>query len=173
MKASLRVSHRAEVYAQSLFSLSKDLAEDLASLSFAVESEKSFFLSPLISLKEKESVLHPILERMDCLLKNFVFVLLNEKALDLLPQAMRAYQKLLWDFQGLEEAEAVSSKNLSASALDRLKSALRPVLKKEPLLRWRVVSSSKENGLLVRTSDFVFNDTFSMHARRILESSLS
>ena len=161
------ISKRAEVYAQCLFELcsEKALQDQLEELSLAFQGkERTFFLSPLISQKEKKKILAHSLTKLSPLLKNFLFVLTDKKALALLPQIKEAYQKILNESLDQVEGEVVSKQPLSIEEKKQLEEALKPILKKTPLLRQK--QKSLIGGFYIKVGDYIFNDTIQFHLKR-------
>lgn len=161
------ISKRAEVYARALFALcpEKELLNQLQELAKAFkEKEKSFFLSPLVSKQNKKQIFKDSLKNLSPLVKNFLFVLIDKKALALLPQITEAFKELLNDSLGQIEGYVVSKESLLLEEKARLEAALKPFFKKTVRLEQK--TTSLIGGFYIKAGDYVFNDTISFHLKK-------
>ena len=89
----------SETYARALFELdsSEEFSKNLQSFSSTFMEPKvfQFFLSLNVPLSEKKKVLSQSLKPAPILLKNFFFILLDNKKFSFLPEIMTLYQELL------------------------------------------------------------------------------
>ena len=161
------ISRRAEIYAQGLFALSPDKAvlDQLKELSLVFQSkEKEFFLSPLISKKEKKQILSKSMKNLPSLMKNFLFILIDRKALSLLPEITQAFRELLNESLGQVEGEVLSREPLSLAEKNQLEETLKPLFKKNLLLKQK--AKPFIGGLYIKAGDYIFNDTIQFHLKK-------
>ena len=161
------ISKRAEVYARALFALcpENELLDQLQELAHAFkEEEKSFFLSPLVSRQEKKQIVKDSLEGLPPLVRNFLFVLIDRKALALLPQITEAFKKLLNESLRQEEGHVISKEPLPLEEKTRLEAALKPFFKKT--VRLEQQTAPFIGGFYIKAGDYVFNDTIQFHLKK-------
>lgn len=161
------ISKRAEVYAKALFALcpERELLNQLQELAHVFrEEEKAFFLSPLVSKQYKKKIFRDSLKNLPSLVKNFLFVLTDKKALALLPQITEAFKKLLNESLGQVEGHVISKGPLSLEGKTHLETALKPFFKKTVQLEQK--TASLIGGFYIKAGDYVFNDTIQFHLKK-------
>ena len=161
------ISKRAGIYAQGLFALApeKTVLDQLQELSLALQAkEKEFFLSPLIPKKEKKQILTQSMKNLPSLIKNFLFILIDRKALSLLSEITKAFRELLNESLGQVEGEVFSKEPLSLEEKTQLEAALKPLFKKNLLLKQK--TKPFIGGLYIKAGDYIFNDTIQFHLKK-------
>ena len=173
-----RISSRAEIYAEALFSsLSpknpeslEQTLQQLQELSAALAGassgrERDFLLSPVLSAQVKKQAFLGV-SLSSALVKNFLFVLIDNDAVHLLPQITEAFRNLLNNRLDAEEGEIVSAAPVSIEEKSRLEEALKVFCNKKSLRLQQKTDPSLIGGVFIRTRDFLVNDALSFHLKQ-------
>ena len=165
------ISRRAKIYARALFELAEEkqaVLDQLHELSEAFKApEARVFFSPLISFEKKKAVLKDSLKDLPWSLKNFLFILVQRKALVLLPEIREAFRELLNDSLGRLDGLLYSSQALDEEEKTRLEKALEPFFKKT--LRLKQETKPLIGGFYIKAGDYIFNDTVSFHLNKFFK----
>ena len=105
--------------------ISRELRDFLALLQ---ESEQLRILlnSPAVSRANKHSVAQSLVERMHAsrTLRNFLFVVIDQRRMALLPEIQRAFETQLDERQGVARANVISARDLKEIEKKQLRAAL-------------------------------------------------
>lgn len=160
------ISKRAETYGKAFFEISssKAVLQSLKSFSEALNEKESleFFNSFVISLEDKKKALQASFKNEGEEIERFLFVLLENRALPLLPEIVQAYEKLLFEQQSCERGWVCSANPLSPQEKKELEHALGKFLNKKIDLEERTDKKTIA-GFFVQVGDYVFNDTLQGH----------
>lgn len=165
------ISKRAEIYSEALFSLQSEavLLESLKVFS-AVISEpptSEFFNSSIIPVEDKKQILQEILKSGSSSkeLKNFLFILLDKKAISLLPEITENYQKLFDEKNLIATGTIYSSQILSPEEKTRVEKSIEKFLNKKVDLQEKQ-DKSLIAGLYVKVAGYVIDDTIGSHLNK-------
>jgi len=162
------ISKRAKTYGQALFEVesSELLLESLKVLEQVLKEQVlyDFFNSFVIPLKNKKEELKKVLKDHGHL-QNFLFLLLDKKALSLLPEITQAYEQLLNEKLLRSQGVIYSSEDLSEPNKKQIEDRLSQFLKKKISLISKV-DAHLIGGFRVKLKDYVFNDTLEFHLNK-------
>lgn len=154
------ISKISQSYAQALFEseASEDISQQLKSLSslFAEPETLNFFLSPTISQVEKIDLLQKSLKNASPLLKNFLFVVLDNKVFPLLSQIASAYQELLEEKDNVCTGTLYSPYPVSEEQKREIEETLQKFLNKKLVLQHEE-DKSLIGGICVEAGGYVFD----------------
>lgn len=162
------ISRRAKIYARALFELAAEkqaVLDQLKELAQAFKApETRVFFSPLISFEKKKAIIEDSLKDLPGSLKNFLFILIQRKALVLLPEIKDSFRELLNDSLGRLDGLLYSNRPLDEAEKTHLEKALEPFFKKT--LRLKQTIKPLVGGVYIKAGDYVFNDTISFHLKK-------
>ena len=156
------ISKRSWTYAQALFELESgsELAGQLKALSDVFQSPEimDFFLSFTVSKEDKKGLLKTVFQSRAPLLKNLLFVLLDNRAFFLFPEIALAYRQLMDEKEDLCRGTLYSPRPLSVEEKQDVEKKLQKFFHKKLAL------DQKENknligGLYIEAGGFIFNGT--------------
>ena len=162
------ITSKAQSYSQSLFSISptKDVLNEILTLKevFADASVKMFLESEIIKSKDKKQALSSIF-KSEPLVKNFIFLLIDNKVTGLLPEICEAFSKLLDEQAGVEPCHIETSEPLAEEQKKSLKNYLEKYLGRQVFLKEEVTPKNLQ-GIYVKSQDYIFNDTIKFHLEK-------
>jgi F-type H+-transporting ATPase subunit delta len=87
---------------------------------------RTYLASPAVARPSKQAVIERLVARLGAsrTLRNFLFVLVDNRRTNLLPQIRQAFDELLYARQGIAEAHVRSARELSATEKQDLQRAL-------------------------------------------------
>ena len=150
---------------QQLQELSAALASPGASPGGSPGRERDFLLSPVLSAQVKKRAFDGV-SLSSPLVKNFLFVLIDNDAVCLLPQITEAFRNLLNNRLDAEEGEIVSAAPVPIEEKSRLEEALKVFCNKKSLRLQQKIDPSLIGGVFIRTRDFIVNDALSFHLKQ-------
>jgi F-type H+-transporting ATPase subunit delta len=144
-----QISGIAERYALAVFELAQEqkvvetVGRDLATLKALIAQSADLARlvhAPIFTRREQQKGMDAILVKMgaDPLTARFVLLLAAKRRLYLLPDAIRAFEKLLAKQLGQVDAEVASARALSDAECAALKAALKSKLGRDPQLHTSV-----------------------------------
>ena len=162
------ISKKGQAYGQALFEseASKELFSQLSTLSdiFTKQVVLDFFLSFTVPLEDKKKLLILSLKHCSPLLKNFYFVLLDNKAFSLLPQIVSVYQNLMEEKNNLCTGTIYSPHPVSEAQKKEIEELLQKFFNKKLALNQKE-DKKLVAGLYVKAGGFVFNSTVKHHLK--------
>lgn len=156
------ISKKSQAYSQALFECepSQKILSQLQILleAFTLPEFWNFFLSRSIPIENKKEIVASCLKRSSPLLKNFFFVLLDNKAFSLLPEIVSAYQKLLDEKNKLCRGTIYSPQAFPKEQKKELEKALEKFLNKKVELKLKE-DKKLIGGFFVNVGGYIFNST--------------
>ena len=156
------ISKRSQTYAQALFELEADseLAGQLKALADIFQSSEmmDFFLSFTVSEEDKKQILKSVFKSAAPLLKNLLFVLLDNRAFFLFPKIALAYGQLMDEREGLCRGTLYSPFPVSVEEKRDIEKHLQKFFNKRLALEQKE-DKSLIGGLYIEAGGFVFNGT--------------
>jgi F-type H+-transporting ATPase subunit delta len=124
--------------------------------------------SPAVSRANKHAVAQALVERMGAsrTLRNFLFVVIDQRRMGLLPEIQQAFEAKLDELQGVARADVISARELS----ERERKQLRTVLER---LSGRRVEANYEldpkliAGAVVRVGSTIYDGSVRMQLERL------
>lgn len=167
------ISKKSQTYAQALFELEskQELFNRLQGLSnvFTEPDIMDFFLSYTVSRKSKKEILNRILKRDTPLLKNFFFVLLDNRAFSFLPQIVSAYKMLLEEKSNFCTGTIYSSSPLPLEQRKDIKKQLQKFFNKKLALNQKE-DKNLVGGLYIKAGGFIFDSTVKQYLKQFKNS---
>ena len=167
------ISKKAQIYGQALFECeaSQKMLEQLKALSLLwLEFEiQNFFLCVTVSKKDKKALLNQALKTCPPRLKNFFYVLLDNKNLSLLPQIAEFYQDLLDKKDNKLRGTVYSPSPLTLEQKKELENILSLFFNKKLELCHKEDKKLMAGGL-VYAGDFIFNGSVKYQLERFKSS---
>lgn len=155
-------SKKSQIYAQALFELEskRETFQALKELSDLFQPQRvlDFFLSFTIPKEDKKELLGQVLRQSPVLLKNFFYVLLDNKAFSLLPQIVSVYQNLLEDKEKVCTGFIYSPNPLLEKEKQDIEKVLEKFFNKKIDLEWKE-DKSLIGGFYVQAGGFLFDST--------------
>ena len=162
------ISKKSQTYAKALFETegSLELLNQLKSLSQILTQREilNFFLSFTISFKDKKELLEQALKTCSITLKNFFFILLENKSFPFLPQIVQAYQGLLDEKNRVYRGTVFSPHPISEEQEKQLEQALQKFFNKKIELQQKK-DKKLIGGLLIDMGGVIFNNTVQRHIK--------
>jgi len=167
------ISKKSQIYAQALFELesSQELFNQLQELSnvFTEPYIRDFFLSHTVSQENKKETLNRALKQSSSLLKNFFFVLLDNRTFSFLPQIVLAYKILLEEKSNSCTGTIYSPSPLSLEQRKDVEKQLQKFFNK------RLVLGQKEDktlvgGLYIKAGNVIFDGTVTHYLKQFKNS---
>ena len=158
MTGDLSVARR---YASALFEVAKKrgqvetIAANLAEVVATVESSRelaSVLHHPLLTLEKKRAVMHGIFGTANPDVEKFLFLVVQKRRADILPQILGEFNRLFDEFRGEADGEVVSAVPLSMAQHFALERALQTKFGVKVRLKTRVEPNIL-GGLVVRVGD--------------------
>jgi len=154
------VSGVAGRYATAVFELAQEeksidaLARDFSALAEMIAQDadlERFVRAPIFTREEHRKGMDALLRRMEAapLTVRFVLTLAQKRRLSVLPEIMRAFDKLLANQRGEVDAEVTAARPLSEEQTTELKRVLKAKLGREARLSTRI-DPSLLGGLIVK-----------------------
>lgn len=167
------LDHISTQYAKALYELSDDkylvYLEQLEVINKIICENKDFekFLKhPKITNEEKKSVFEKTLLNFEQLIKNFIFVLIDNKRISLLNSIISSYKDLYNVANNIMEFELISSMELLESETQEIKNILQLKYNKEIVLNVNI-SSDYIGGLIIKHQGQVIDDSVLTRIRNI------
>ena len=175
MTGDLSVARR---YASALFEVAKKrgeveaVAANLKEVVQAVQGSRelmSVLHHPLLPLEKKQTILHSVFAgnvRSD--VEKFLFLVVEKKRAAVLPQILSEFNRLVDEFKGEADAEAVSAVPLSPQQIANLEAALQRKFGVRVRLKTRI-DESLLGGLVVRVGDKLIDGSVETKIRTLSE----
>lgn len=147
--------------------IAKQLA-DFASLFGQSAELRSFLSSPAITRQAKHAVVEKIVARAGAskILRNFLFVLVDQHRTFLLPEIAAAFREVIRQRQGIVEAEITSAVELSTAQRADLGKALERIVGKKLETRY-ALDPALLGGAIVRVESTVYDGSVRNHLERL------
>ncbi len=163
------ISKKSQAYGQALFELeaSEEWLQQLKALAglFKEREIQGFFLSLAVPEKDKKRILTQALKPVSGGLKNFFFVLADNRAFASLPQIALAYQELMEEKAGRLSGTVYSPCALSTEQMREIESRLEKFFKKKTTLDQKE-DKSLVGGVCVHAGGFVFDSSAQRQLQR-------
>ena len=159
----------SEVYARALFELdsSAEFFKSLKSFSeiFMEEKNLPFFLSLSVSHSEKKKVLSKSLDSAPLLLKNFFFILLENKKFSFLSDILKNYQTLLDEKNKINRGLIFSPQEVSKEYKEEIEKILGDFFNKTVALEPKV-DKKLIAGVLVDVGGYIFKGNSKQYLKK-------
>ncbi|MFG0256444.1 MAG: ATP synthase F1 subunit delta [Phycisphaerales bacterium JB043] len=169
----------ARVYARSLFDMASERGgqdsiestlgelEDVVELATEIPSFAEFLTSQILSTEKRAESLRTIFGgRASDVVLNFLLVLNEKNRLDRIGTIASAYDELIQRHFGRVEVDVFTAEQIDNDMVESIKTRLRQVLDKEPIVH-RYVDRSMLGGLKLRIGDQLIDNSVSTQLRRI------
>lgn len=126
---------------------------------FAESAElRTFLAAPGLSREAKHGVIEKLAARMGAskIIRNFLFVMIDNQRTPLLPGILEAFQQVLQRRQGVAEAEVSSAVNLSEAQKTQLRQTLERLTGKKIQARY-ALEPELLGGAVVRIGDTIYD----------------
>jgi len=126
---------------------------------FASSAElRNIFASPAVTKAEKRAVAEKIAARLGAskIVRNFLFVVIDHRRTQLLPEIFAAFQNVIRERQGLAEAEVFSPLVLSDAQKKEMTQTLERLTGKKVHARFSL-DAKLLGGVLVRVGDTIYD----------------
>ena len=145
----------------------REFADFLALLD---ESEQLAILlaSPAVSRANKHGVAEALVERMKAgrTLRNFLFVVINQRRVSLLPEIYRALETRMDELEGIARASVTSARQLDEDEKGQLREALERLSGKRVEAHYRV-DPALIAGAVVRVGSTIYDGSVRMQLERL------
>lgn len=175
----MKLGDLASRYAKALYELSQESQSSEAALKglrgfqellAKDEQANNYFLSPHISVDEKELAIEKVTQGIDAdkTLAQF-FKLLNRKnRLQVLPEIVSCFQGLIDETNGVARGTVSSAEALSPEERKEVEAMILLRTKKKAVLNYKE-DPSLIGGVVAEVGTYVFDDTIKMHLRKMKE----
>jgi F-type H+-transporting ATPase subunit delta len=135
----------------------KQLADFEAAYAESAEL-RSFLASPAATRQEKHGVIEKIIARLGAskIIRNFLFVIVDNQRALLLPEIVAAFEQVLMDRQGIEQAEVVSPVELNNTQKSTLLRTLERLTGKRIQAKY-TLEAGLIGGAVVRIGDTIYD----------------
>jgi F-type H+-transporting ATPase subunit delta len=152
----------------------RQLADFGAAYSTSAEL-RNFLGSPAVTREAKHAVVEKIVTRLGAsrIIRNFLFLLVDKRRTNELPEIVHAFGEVIRERQGLSEAEIASVTELNAAQKAEFASALARVTGQRVELKFKL-DPTLLGGVVVRVGDTVYDGSLrsrlnAMRARLVAE----
>ena len=157
----------AERYAESLIDFGKEgklsyisISADLASVLTIISHSNDLYTTltnPLISVKDKESIVDAVFEKdVDVLIKNFLKLLVERNRFDLIYDIVNVYNTLLDEINEIVRVEVISAVDLNDGEKLKIQDKLSEKLAKQISIKYNT-DESIIAGLVVKMGDDILD----------------
>lgn len=145
----------------------KELTEFVALMSQSADL-RNFLASPAVASEQKQGVLEKIVSRMGAskTLRNFLFVIVDNRRSALLPQIREAYHEQLYARLGVVEAQVTSARELTAGERTSLVEALERITGKRVETRYGL-DPALIGGAVVRVGSTIYDGSVREQLNRL------
>jgi F-type H+-transporting ATPase subunit delta len=129
---------------------------------------RNFLASPAVAVEQKQAVLEKILSRMGAskTLRNFLFVIVDNRRSALLPQIREAYHEQLFARLGVAEAQVTSARELTVAERAGLVQALERITGKRVETQYGL-DPALIGGAVVRIGSTIYNGSVREQLNRL------
>lgn len=159
------LDHISSQYAKALFELSSDkyelILEQLEIINKIIlenEDLRKFLEHPKITIEEKKEVFQKSLVNFEEVVVNFIYVLIDNKRINLLDSIIKLYKELYNEANNIMEFELVSSTPLLDGDIQEIKDILKVKYNKNIIVNVSV-SPDFLGGVVVKYKDQVIDDS--------------
>ena len=119
---------------------------------------RNFLASPAATRQEKHGVIEKIIARLGAskIIRNFLFVIVDNQRAQLLPEIVAAFEQVLMERQGIEQAEVVSPVELNNTQKSTLLQTLERLTGKKIQAKY-TLEPGLMGGAVVRIGDTVYD----------------
>jgi F-type H+-transporting ATPase subunit delta len=124
--------------------------------------------SPAVPRETKHAVIHALLERMGAgkTMQNFLFVILDQRRMALLPEIQQAFDAQLDERQGITRADVTSARELGDAEKAQLRGALEHISGGRVEARYQI-DPALIAGTVVRIGSTVYDGSVRMQLDRL------
>jgi F-type H+-transporting ATPase subunit delta len=135
----------------------KQLADFEAAYAESAEL-RNFLASPAATRQEKHGVIEKIIARLGAskIIRNFLFVIVDNQRAQLLPEIVAAFEQVLMERQGIEQAEVVSPAELNNTQKSTLLQTLERLTGKRIQAKY-TLEAGLIGGVVVRIGDTIYD----------------
>jgi F-type H+-transporting ATPase subunit delta len=119
---------------------------------------RNFLASPAVTRQEKHSVIEKLVARLAAsrIIRNFLFVIVDNQRAHLLPQIVEFFEKVLMHRQGVAEADVVSAVELNNAQKSTLLQTLERLTDKKIQAKY-TLEPGLIGGAVVRIGDTIYD----------------
>ena len=119
---------------------------------------RTFLASPAVGIEDKHAVIEKIANRLGAskIIRNFLFVIADHRRTHLLPEVIAAFEQVLRERQGVDEAEVTSAVELSAAQKKEMAATLARLTGKKVETRY-ALDPALLGGAVVRIGDTIYD----------------
>lgn len=174
------ISEISKRYAKALFTAAKQaglqdkaLAE-LAAVASAINADKvskDYFSNPLVSAREKETVLKKSLTDKGLMsdVQNFIFLMAQKNRLKHLGEVVSAYEEISSAEKGITTGVVRAAKPVGSEEKKKLEEKINQVLKKKIVLTFKE-DPSILGGVIAEVGGWTFDDSIETHLKKLNEA---
>ncbi len=136
---------------------------------------RTFLASPGVSMEAKHAVIEKIVARLGAskIIRNFLFVLMDHRRTQLIPEVIAAFHQVIRQRQGVAEAEISSAMELSAAQKKEMSATLARLTGKKIEAKY-ALDPALLGGAVVRIGDTIYDGSLrsrlnEMRARLVAE----
>ena len=174
------ISEISKRYAKALFTAAKQAGlQDkilteltvVASAIYTDKTSKDYFSNPLVSAKEKETVLKKALSDKGLMndVQNFILLMAQKNRLDQLKDVVSAYEEISSAEKGITTGIVRAAKPLGADEKRHLEEKINQVLKKKIVLTFKE-DPSILGGVIAEVGGWTFDDSIETHLKKLNEA---
>lgn len=119
---------------------------------------RTFLASPAVGIGDKHAVIEKIANRLGAskIIRNFLFVIADHRRTHLIPEVLAAFQQVIRERQGVDEAEVTSAVELSASQKKEMAATLTRMTGKKVETKY-ALEPALLGGAVVRIGDTIYD----------------
>ena len=119
---------------------------------------RTFLASPAVGIEDKHAVIEKIANRLGAskIIRNFLFVIADHRRTHLLPEVIAAFEQVIRERQGVDEAEVTSAVELSAAQKKEMAATLARLTGKKVETRY-ALDPALLGGAVVRIGDTIYD----------------
>lgn len=159
------LDHISNQYAKALFELSGDkyllYLEQLELINKIIQENidfEMFLKHPKITNEEKKNVFEKSLLDFEQLIRDFIFVLIDNKRIDLLELIITSYKDLYNEDHNIMEFELIGSSPISEKEIQEIKNILHTKYNKNIVINFNILPDYI-GGLIIKHKDQVIDDS--------------
>ena len=119
---------------------------------------RTFLASPAVGIEDKHAVIEKIAARLGAskIIRNFLFVIADHRRTHLLPEVIAAFEQVIRERQGVDEAEVTSAVELSAAQKKEMAATLARLTGKKVETKY-ALEPALLGGAVVRIGDTIYD----------------
>ena len=119
---------------------------------------RTFLASPAVGIEDKHAVIEKIANRLGAskIIRNFLFVIADHRRTHLLPEVIAAFEQVIRERQGVDEAEVTSAVELSAAQKKEMAATLARLTGKKVETKY-ALEPALLGGAVVRIGDTIYD----------------